>query len=106
MYSTVFGTGFHCNSFCFAFLKSIFRITKFMYIKGGNKNMSKHLSDFRKSMSCSSNVNPIQVQKAESRWKDELLIFKSAIVGTISGDITFRNKEDMYELVEIGRAHV
>ena len=61
--------------------------------------MSKHLSDFRKSMSCSSNVNPIQIQKAESRWKDELLIFKSAIVGTISGDITFRNKEDMYELV-------
>lgn len=61
--------------------------------------MSKHLSDFRKSMSCSSNVNPIQVQKAESRWKDELLIFKSAVVGTISGDITFRNKEDMYELV-------
>ena len=61
--------------------------------------MSKHLSDFRKSMSCSSNINPIQIQKAESRWKDELLIFKSAVIGTISGDITFRSWDDMYDLV-------
>lgn len=61
--------------------------------------MSKHLSDFRRSMSCSSNLNPIQIQKAETRWKDELLIFKSAVVGTISGDIMFRDRDDMYNLV-------
>ena len=61
--------------------------------------MSKHLSDFRKSMSCAANTNPIPIQKAESRWKDELLIFKSAVVGTITGDITFRDQSDMYDLV-------
>ena len=62
--------------------------------------MAKHLGSFRKASSCSGAVNAFKTKKVESRWKDELLIFKSAVIGTIDGSITFRDRKDMYDLVE------
>lgn len=59
----------------------------------------KRIYSFRKANACSGSVSAYQTSKKESRWKDELLIFKSAAIGTIDGSITFRDRKDMFDLV-------